>query len=72
MFSFFFFLFSETQKSRIAIDVALKKIRFILLFLRLSLKRRLSDELWDNLSSCFQLRRRSHQTFHMGLISIKA
>ena len=31
-----------------------------------------SDELWDNLSSCFQLLCRSHQTFYMGLISIKA
>ena len=30
------------------------------------------DELWDNLILCFQLLRRSHQTFDMGLISIKA
>ena len=30
-----------------------------------------SDELWDNLSSCFQLLCRSHQTFYMGLISIR-
>ena len=31
-----------------------------------------SDELWDNLSSCFQLLRESRQTFDMGLILIKA
>ena len=31
-----------------------------------------SDELWDNLSSCFQLLRRSRPSFDMGLISIKA
>ena len=30
-----------------------------------------SDELQDNLSSCFQLLCRSHQTFYMGLISIR-
>ena len=32
----------------------------------------LRDELWDNLSSRFQLLHRSHQTFDMGLISIQA
>ena len=45
---------------------------FIIFTSVLKASRFVSDELWDNLNSYFQLLRRSHQTFDMGLISIKA
>ena len=73
MFSFFFlFIFRDSNKQdcdRRCIEK--DSFHFIIFTSVLKASPLVSDELWDNLSSCFQLLRRSHQTFDMGLISIK-
>ena len=67
MFSFFFvFIFRDLNKQDCD-RRCLEKVSFHFIIFTF-----VSDELWDNLSSCFQLLRRSHPSFDMGLISIKA
>ena len=70
---FFIFLFSDLNKQDCD-RRCLEKDSFNFLIFTFVLKAPpfVSDEFWDNLSSCFQLLRRSHPSFDMGLISIKA
>ena len=74
MFSFFFvFTFRDLNKQgcdRRCLEKDSFHFRIFTFVLKASPF--VSDELWDNLSSCFQLLRRSHPSFDMGLISIKA
>ena len=74
MFSFFFvFIFRDLNKQDCD-RCCLEKVSFHFIIFTFVLKASpfVSDELWDNLSSCFQLLRRSHPSFDMGLISINA
>ena len=70
---FFFFIFIDLNKQDCDRRCLEKdSFYFIIFTFVLDASPFVSDELWDNLSSCFQLLCRSHQTFYMGLISIKA
>ena len=74
MFSFFFvFTFRDLNKQDCDRRCLEKdSFHFIIFTFVLKASPFVSDELWDNLSSCFQLLRRSHPSFDMELISIKA
>ena len=74
MFSFFFvFTFRDLNKQDCDRRCLEKdSFHFIIFTFVLKASPFVSAELWDNLSSCFQLLRRSHPSFDMGLISIKA
>ena len=74
MFSFFFvFIFRDLNKQDCDRSCLEKdSFHFIIFTFVLKASPHVSDELWGNLSSCFQLLRRSHPSFDMGLISIKA
>ena len=70
-FSVFVFIFRDLNKQDCD-RRCLEKDSFHFIIFTFVLKASPFDELWDNLSSCFQLLRRSHPSFDMGLISIKA
>ena len=72
MFSFaFVFIFRDLNNQDCRRCLQKGSFHFIIFTLVLEASPFVHDELWDNLISCFQLLR-SHQTFDVGLISIKA
>ena len=72
MFSFaFVFIFRDLNNQDFRRCLQKGSFHFIIFTLVLKASPFVHDELWDNLISCFQLLR-SHQTFDVGLISIKA
>ena len=72
-FSVFVFIFRDLNKQDCDRRCLEKdSFHFIIFTFVLKASPHVSDELWGNLSSCFQLLRRSHPSFDMGLISIKA
>ena len=74
MFSFAFVFIFRDLNNQDCDRRCLQKgsFHFIIFTLVLEASPFVHDELWDNLISCFQLLRKSHQTFDMGLIPIKA
>ena len=73
LFSFFVFTLRDLNKQDCD-RRCLEKVSFHFKIFTFVLKASpfVPDQLWDNLSSCFQLLRRSRTSFDMGLISIKA
>ena len=75
MLSFFVFCFILRDSNKQDCDrrcLEKDSFHFIIFTFVLKVSPFVSDELWDNLSSCFQLLLRSRPSFDMGLISIKA